>query len=62
MLHKVKSMQIFFAGGFKGKCNNCGKIGHKAQDCRNKNGRNEEEKKARTNEDDKNIECFYCKR
>jgi hypothetical protein len=26
-----------FAGGFKGKCNNCGKIGHKAKDCRDKN-------------------------
>ena len=27
-----------FAGGFKGKCNNCGKIGHKAKDCRDKGG------------------------
>ncbi len=26
-----------FVGGFKGKCNNCGEIGHKARDCRDKN-------------------------
>jgi hypothetical protein len=25
-----------FAGGFKGKCNNCGQFGHKLRDCRNK--------------------------
>ncbi len=26
-----------FAGGFRGKCNNCGKISHKTRDCRDKN-------------------------
>jgi hypothetical protein len=26
----------FFAGGFKGKCNNCGSYGHKLRECRNK--------------------------
>jgi len=27
----------FFSGQFKGKCRNCGLIGHKAKDCKNKN-------------------------
>ena len=54
-----------FAGGFKGKCNNCGKIGHKARDCRDKNEKNNKNKREhQTNgsECDKNIECFYCKK
>jgi Zinc knuckle len=25
-----------FGGQFKGKCQNCGKIGHKSRDCKNK--------------------------
>ena len=28
-----KKELALFAGGFKGKCRNCGKIGHKAADC-----------------------------
>jgi hypothetical protein len=55
-----------FAGGFKGKCNNCGKIGHKAKDCRDKKG-NQDKKDGNhqsnnNNDGDKNVECFYCKR
>ena len=57
-----------FAGGFKGKCNNCGKIGHRARDCRDKNGNKGKQENnggsnnQNNNEADKNVECFYCKR
>ena len=52
-----------FAGGFKGKCNNCGKIGHKARDCRDKKDNKDKEKGQQNGGDgDKNIECFYCKK
>jgi len=65
-----------FAGGFKGKCNNCGKIGHKARDCRDKNNGNKQHggnnnandngngnsNNNSNNGNDKNMECFYCKK
>ena len=38
------------AGGFKGKCHKCGKIGHKARDCREKTNYK------------KKVRCFYCKK
>jgi hypothetical protein len=31
---KIKTDTVLFAGGFKGNCRNCGKRGHKIQDCR----------------------------
>jgi hypothetical protein len=31
---KTKADTVLFAGGFKGNCRNCGKRGHKSQDCR----------------------------
>jgi hypothetical protein len=30
----------FFGGQFKGKCRNCGAIGHKAKDCKSKTNQN----------------------
>jgi len=57
----VGEEHALFAGGFKGKCNNCGRIGHKAHDCRNKNV-NKEEGRTGSNDRDKSIECFYCKK
>ena len=45
-----------FAGGFKGRCHNCGKQGHKARDCRSRiqgNDRNHNRTETRT--------CYYCK-
>ena len=53
-----------FAGGFKGKCNNCGKQGHKAKDCRAPgggaySGRNNGNKNVNAN-----VEClnyyYWC--
>ena len=32
-----KGETALFAGGFKGRCHNCGKYGHKSVDCRDKN-------------------------
>ena len=45
-----------FAGGFKGKCNNCGKMGHKARDCRDK----KDGKKAGNKKKRFDGECHYC--
>ena len=39
-----------FAGEFKSKCHKCGKIGHKARDCREKTNNR------------KKVCCFYCKK
>ena len=43
-----------FAGGFRGKCHKCGKIGHKSAECRSKNSGNDN--KSQTGKD----ECRYC--
>ena len=62
-----------FAGGFKGKCNNCGKYGHRARDCRdrdkknnnNNNRNNRNDRKLQGRENDKkpfNGKCHYCKK
>lgn len=51
-----------FAGGFKGKCNNCGKIGHKSRDCRDKNGKDKDQGHQNGTDGEKNIQCFYCKK
>ena len=45
-----------FAGGFKGKCNNCGEWGHKGYQCPKKSGNNE-------NGGNKfSGKCHYCKK
>jgi len=57
-----------FAGGFKGKCNSCGKFGHRARDCRNKGTSSASQPSVKqtnisnTKNGDKEIECFYCKK
>jgi hypothetical protein len=35
---KTKADMVLYAGGYKGNCCNCGKRGHKAQDCRGPGG------------------------
>jgi hypothetical protein len=49
-----------YGGGFKGKCNNCGKIGHKSADCRDKKNNNKKDKTGGKKKFD--GECFYCKK
>ena len=57
-----------FAGEFKGKCNNCGKYSHKAQDCRDKKynnnnrfNRNDRKPQGRENERKPFTgKCHYC--
>ena len=61
-----------FVGGFKGKCNACGKFGHRSRECRSKGTNSSlqasvKQMKSQTNnssadQKDKNVECFYCKR
>ena len=45
-----------FAGGFKGKCHNCGRTGHKSRDCRAQGGSDDGANKYPY----ANIECYYC--
>ncbi len=52
-----------FAGCFLGKCNNSGKIGHKACISWDKDkNKNKEEQQTNEREHDKNIEFFYWKK
>ena len=46
-----------FAGGFKGKCHNCGKHGHKSRDCPDKNKNNNNNNSS----GGFNGTCNYCK-
>ena len=41
---KRRDNSAFYAGGFPGKCRKCGKYGHKAKFCRDKNNRNNNNK------------------
>ena len=49
---EIDSEQALLTGQFKGKCRNCGKVGHKAANCFLKKGK----------QDDKSVVCFYCKK
>ena len=42
---------VLIARGFKGRCRKCGTFGHKAVDCKKKEGGNSNE-----------VTCFYCKK
>ena len=49
-----------FAGGFKGKCNNCGEWGHKGFQCPKKSGGNESNNNSGGNKF--SGKCHYCKK
>ena len=62
-----------FAGGFKGKCHNCGKQGHRSRDCKEKQGKKSGQKdkkegyqsrKGSGDSRNKRFEgtCWYCKK
>ena len=49
---------------FKGRCNHCGKFGHKKADCwdlKNKKEKHQENKK-KVQKDKSNVRCFKCKK
>ena len=52
-----------FAGGFKGKCHNCGKHGHKFKNCKevkdNQSG-NKSDGNNTNNKKNGDVECYYC--
>ena len=48
----VKQDSALYAGGFKGTCNKCGKMGHKARFCKSGDNTNKDWKKK--------IECYNC--
>ena len=58
------SETALYAGGFKGRCNNCGKYGHKAADCRDKDsgGGGGENKNNGSNNNGGGFKgkCFNC--
>ena len=52
-----------FAGGFKGKCNNCGEWGHKGYQCPKKgNGGNENSNNSGGSSNKFSGKCHYCKK
>jgi hypothetical protein len=55
----------FFGGQFKGKCRNCGAIGHKAKDCKSKMGQNGGQSSGNHNSFQKysnnGAYCTYCR-
>ena len=57
-----ESETALFAGGFKGKCNECGKLGHKARDCKDKDGKKNNNNNSRRNGTRFNGNCNYCKK
>jgi hypothetical protein len=54
----------FFYGQFKGKCQNCGAIRHKANDCKSKTNQNGNQNRGNHNNFQKNTSngayCTYC--
>jgi hypothetical protein len=55
----------FFGGPFKGKCRNCGAIGHKAKDCKSKTSQNDGQSSGNHNNFQKYANngayCTYCR-
>ena len=49
-----------FAGGYKGKCHNCGNIGHKSKDCRAPGGGAHASGSGGNKKSNSEIECYYC--
>lgn len=49
-----------YAGGFKGKCNNCGKIGHKKADCRAPGGGVHAEGNGGNKKVNPDVKYYYC--
>ena len=49
------SETALFAGGFKGRCHKCGKIGHKSPDCKEK-----KEAQGGKEVDKGSVKCFHC--
>ena len=49
---------------FKGRCNHCGKYGHKKADCWNLKNKKEkhQENKKKVQKDKSNVRCFKCKK
>jgi hypothetical protein len=55
----------FFGGQFKGKCRNCGAIGHKAKDCKLETNQNGGQNRGNHKNFQKNTSngayCTYCR-
>jgi len=49
-----------FAGGFKGKCHNCGKTGYKSKECRAPGGGSYAGEGGGNRNAYADIECYYC--
>jgi hypothetical protein len=56
-----ESETALYAGGFRGKCNECGKMGHKARDCREKQGKSSNRNNRQSKKKFNGV-CNYCKK
>ncbi len=60
--HKKEDVALVASQQFKGKCNHCGKYGHKAVNCRERNRVPKEKETAKDGKPPARFtgECFYC--